>query len=390
VAWKAQADLFLATVKGKGFHFYVVDYEKAFNQLSKRTIAEVAEMVKYIKAQSGMKCMVYFSPSVYNEAIKPYGYDTWAHLQDVWIAQYPYTETQDPGKTTPAIPDNLSWRIWQYGGGDVNFTAGRHAGADYGGGLQGIDLNYYNGTAQEMASWLGVGNVVIEPDNTPDVVMPSSVRVDWVANGGALVKQLLQVKVTVDAVQYICDVDQRPAPQVVIPVTTSNLYRIKDDIEAGWEPNGPRPFNRGLKGFPSTVRIEGGKSAMQLPLKWTEYLRTCMSAKAFKYTFKAASGWQNRATFGLVESLTFSGNIVEVLSVEGNRAYIKALRPRDTPPTAPISPRPGNLDSLVHLFSIQYTDHLDQSTDGRWAVTLCMVDDNNVRPWILLDNLVKL
>jgi len=168
-----------------------------------------------------------------------------------------------------------------------------------------------------------------------------------------------------------------------------SLYRILSDPEAGWEPNGPRPFNRGLKGFPSTVRIEGGKSAMQLPLKWTEYLRTCMSAKAFKYVFKAASGWQNRATFGLVESLTFSGNIVEVLSIEGNRAYIKAIRPKDATPALPITPRPGKLDPIVHLFSIQYMDRLDMSTDGRWAVTLCMVDDNNIRPWIDLRNLKK-
>ena len=79
-----------------------------------------------------------------------------------------------------------------------------------------------------------------------------------------------------------------------------------------------------------------------------------MAKNAFNYVFKQASGWQNRATFGLVESLTFSGNIVEVLKIEGQRAYIKALRPKDTPPEKPIMPRPGNLDPLIHLFSIRY------------------------------------
>jgi len=171
VSWKSQADLFLSVVKGKGFHFYVVDYEGAYNSLSARTIAEVAEMVKYIKAQTNQRCMVYFSPSIYNDYIKPFGCSNWAHQQDIWIAQYPWTLTQDPGKTSPAIPDGLPWRIWQYGGGDVNFTAGRHAGADYGGGLVGMDLNYFNGTQEEMVAWAGA---IVEPTPVvPPVVPPS-------------------------------------------------------------------------------------------------------------------------------------------------------------------------------------------------------------------------
>ena len=190
VSWKAQADLFLATVKDKGYHFYVVDYERAFNSLSARTIAEVAEMVKYIKAQTGKRCLVYFSPSVYNEAIKPFGHANWAHQQDIWLAQYPWTLTQDPLRTYPAIPDNLSWKIWQYGGGDVNYTAGRHAGPDYGGGLAGMDLNYYNGSAAEMRAWLGIEDggqetedglvpVPVIPPPPPVPGLPSSVSLGW-------------------------------------------------------------------------------------------------------------------------------------------------------------------------------------------------------------------
>jgi len=177
VPWKAQADLFLATVKGKGFHFYVVDYERAYNALSARTIAEVSEMVKYIKAQTGQRCMVYFSPSIYNESIKPFGYGLWAHQQDIWIAQYPWTLTQTPPSQSPAIPDGLPWKIWQYGGGDVNFTAGRHAGADYGGGLVGMDLNYFNGSKADMMNWAGVTDapVVVPAPIEPPVVVQTPV-----------------------------------------------------------------------------------------------------------------------------------------------------------------------------------------------------------------------
>ncbi len=174
VPWKDQANLFLSITKNKGFHFYVVDYERAYNELSKRTIAEVAEMVSYIKGVTKQRCLVYFSPSIYNESIKPFGYDTWAKAQEIWIAQYPYTETQTPPTQTPAIPDGLPWRIWQYGGGDVNNTAGRHAGADYGGGLVGIDLNCWHGTDADLLAWAGVKDApVVAPTPTePPIVIP--------------------------------------------------------------------------------------------------------------------------------------------------------------------------------------------------------------------------
>lgn len=178
VPWKTQADLFLKVVKDKGFHFYCVDYERAFNTLSGRTIAEVAEMVKYIKAQTGQRCLIYFSPSIYNENIKPCGYAAWARQQEIWIAQYPWTLTQNPPTQAPQIPDGLPWRFWQYGGGDVNFTAGRHAGPDYGGGLAGMDLNYFNGSFDELLAWAGSAagttqfaqQIVLEPGLTHSVV----------------------------------------------------------------------------------------------------------------------------------------------------------------------------------------------------------------------------
>jgi hypothetical protein len=177
VPWKTQADLFLSITKNKGFHFYAVDYERAYNNLNSRTVAEFAEFVKYVKAQTGKKCLAYFSPSIYNEFIRPFGYANWANQQDIWIAQYPWTLTQNPGRTIPSLPVGLNnWRIWQYGGGDVNYTAGRHAGADYGGGLVGIDLNYFNGTfeqLQEFAGTVDVPPVVVVP---PPVTPPTTGR----------------------------------------------------------------------------------------------------------------------------------------------------------------------------------------------------------------------
>ena len=165
VPWKTQADLFLGITKDKGFHFFVLDYEGAFNSLNGRTIAEASEFVKYIKAQTGKRCLIYFSPNIWSTAISNYGYASWCNSQDVWIAQYPWTLTQTPPYQSPKLPSGLTkWSIWQYGGGDVNYTAGRHAGPDYGGGLAGIDLNYFNGTREEMMTWASAsGNATPTP-----------------------------------------------------------------------------------------------------------------------------------------------------------------------------------------------------------------------------------
>jgi hypothetical protein len=56
----------------------------------------------------------------------------------------------------------------------VNYTAGRHAGPDYGGGLAGMDLNYYNGSAEEMRAWLGLsdGGQETEDGQVPVPVVP--------------------------------------------------------------------------------------------------------------------------------------------------------------------------------------------------------------------------
>lgn len=175
VPWKAQAESFLSITNGR-FDFYAVDYEKLYNNLSMRTIAEVYEMVKFIKAATGKRCLLYFSPDVWNIAIKPYKYDNWVNSTDVWIAQYPWTMVMDGTAQfkSPYLPTGLKkWDFWQYGGGDVNFTAGRKAGAMYGGGLQGIDLNYFNGELAQLQEW--VKNTPVTPppaDNRYMVTVP--------------------------------------------------------------------------------------------------------------------------------------------------------------------------------------------------------------------------
>ena len=163
VPWTRQAAVFLNAVKDKGFQFFVLDYETAFNSLGRRTIAEASEFIKFVKTQTGKRCLFYFSPSTFTSYISPFGYTNWCNKQDVWLAWYPWAIGQTPLVSEPVLPRGLShWDIWQYGAGDVYlktktktlFTAGWSAGADYGGGLRGMDLNYFHGTKDDLKGWV--------------------------------------------------------------------------------------------------------------------------------------------------------------------------------------------------------------------------------------------
>ena len=119
VHWRVQADLFLNITRDRGYHFFVLDYETAYNNLDGRTIAEAAEFIKYVKEQTGKRCLLYFSPNVYNTFIKPFGYANWCNQQDVWMAQYPWTLT--PGasllcaQAANRADDLVNLAVWRRG-----------------------------------------------------------------------------------------------------------------------------------------------------------------------------------------------------------------------------------------------------------------------------------
>lgn len=336
--WKIQADKFLSIVNNKRFHFLCLDYEKSFNTLNARTIAEASEFVKYVKAQTGKSCLFYFNPDTYKTSIKPYGYTNWLNKQDLWVAQYPYSLGQTPLSTKPSIPTEItSWKFWQYGGGNIAFTAGYSAGADYGGGLKGIDLNYFNGTEEELERFAGTETEPIPP---------------------------------------------------ATPQTFPWKYRILDDIEAG------REIRQGL---PSTVRFQGGKGTEQLPPIWMDYIYQIQGNPNYMFSdpirLKDAVGWHNNGDGNKVEQLGFSGNVVEVTHIEDNKAYIKTVPITDNPPMLGgkfvlVEPTKGT-HPLIHNFSIQYRDHLDLDTDGKFARTIVFSNPGE-ELWIDTREIVRL
>jgi hypothetical protein len=104
------------------------------------------------------------------------------------------------------------------------------------------------------------------------------------------------------------------------------------------------------------------------------YLSKINSKSTMDYLFKTASGWHNQGASNLVEQLTFSGNIVNVLRIEDNKAFIQTYFNDQEPPIQIIKPREKTLNPLINMFSTQYRKSLDMSTNGRYPLILVMAN----------------
>ncbi len=148
--WKAQADKFIAYASPFDYHFYVCDFEAAFNVLSTGFAYSAWKWIQYVKQQTGKPVMLYTNFSNYQDYIAPservYGID-W-DMVPFWQAQYFNVRTPNGTPSTPA-GRTAPWKIWQY--------TDNADGTLYGmGRATAGDLDVFNGTVQEMRAWLGV------------------------------------------------------------------------------------------------------------------------------------------------------------------------------------------------------------------------------------------
>jgi GH25 family lysozyme M1 (1,4-beta-N-acetylmuramidase) len=178
ISWKTQADAFLSIVNGKGFNFYVCDFED--NSLTARIMAELdsrravrseflaelrvikeqqsllsidfaaaaMEWCYYVKTQTGKPVVIYSNISTYQEFLSK---DSRSKNYPLWIA-WPPTPMPNPQTSNPLMPTSRSdWKIWQYSFGEHN-TFGKANGV----GRTGVDVDVFNGTVNEMRAWLGL------------------------------------------------------------------------------------------------------------------------------------------------------------------------------------------------------------------------------------------
>lgn len=154
--WKLQADWFLNIVTPKDFHFFVCDFEGTFNQLSIAFVAEAVEWMRYVKAMTGKKVVIYSNISTYQDYLSK---DSRTKEFPFWIA-WPPTPIPDPQTANPNLPAaRKDWIFWQYSFGEHN-TFGKTNGV----GRTGCDVDVFNGTYDELCIWAGVPNTPLPPE----------------------------------------------------------------------------------------------------------------------------------------------------------------------------------------------------------------------------------
>lgn len=159
-AWKEQADLFLATIKGRNFHFSVCDIEGAIEEVDGGMVSGAMEWLKYVKTKTGKPTLIYSNPNIYTLFISK---DARAKEFPFWVAQYYTNYVPDPQTMSPRMPPSRQdWIIWQYAGGEHNTL-----GKQYGIGNTGVDVNVFNGTSAELRTWADAENI------PPVAILPS-------------------------------------------------------------------------------------------------------------------------------------------------------------------------------------------------------------------------
>lgn len=164
--WQFQLDAFLEY--SQGAHFLAVDFEKKGNIYSNAFITGAMHLTfGLINAHKGKKRVLFYSsPSVVQEWLFQAGQVWLRGYEDLWIAQWPYKawvdrleEVPDVGKGWfPRLPAGcLLWQMWQYS------ADGNKQGARHGVSSRDVDLDVFNGTAEDMKAWAGFSDY-IEPE----------------------------------------------------------------------------------------------------------------------------------------------------------------------------------------------------------------------------------
>ena len=173
-------------------------------------------------------------------------------------------------------------------------------------------------------------------------------------------------------------------------IITPGIYRVKHDIEyplleRTTRSTGYKPGKK-LKGLPETRRLNGGsKGNVTLSEEWVDYLWRINTPKAFRYIQAPHKGWVNHGEDFTVEQLTFGGNLVEVIRVDGDKAFVKTYFNDQKAPLKIESM------TLTQRFTVVYNDgHFAMSTDTKVgnAFTILIARPGEAL-WMNVHDLVK-
>lgn len=171
--WKRQADKFIEYVSPYKYHFFVCDFEGAFNVLSMDFANRAWNWIHYVQDKTGVTNLLYTSPSLYKDWIFPSQNKFGINWNSVPLWQAQWLHTPNPNGTPSKVSGRISgWNLWQY--------------TDKGNGkLYGVsrptacDLDVYNGTVEQMKEWLKIDTTpTITPKHKIVTYSDGSVKVD--------------------------------------------------------------------------------------------------------------------------------------------------------------------------------------------------------------------
>jgi hypothetical protein len=140
---------------------------------------------------------------------------------------------------------------------------------------------------------------------------------------------------------------------------------------------------------PQTVRInlikpngKRGNSQFIMPADWQEFIRSKNTDRAWHYLTHTASGWVNRPPWPTVQALLFRDNVIPILRIDGNKAFI-AHYDISQPPPAPKDERWAQRFTVIREDGV--TIYPDPPRDIAWMPLAfpgdAWIDAAEIEPW---------
>src|SRR3990167_3329372 len=157
IPWKPQADKFIDTIAETNVSMLFWDYEPGRNYLTKQTAMDSVSAMSYIRQQTHKPVGLYAdrqrTSDIYGDAPASKGFPLWFaqyYTDKVYWDNVPNIEPRYNQQFSHQVP----WLIWQYAS-EKNWL-GHDDGHRYGVESWSIDLNVWNGTKEQMQSYLGL------------------------------------------------------------------------------------------------------------------------------------------------------------------------------------------------------------------------------------------
>jgi lysozyme len=154
-----QAQLFVQTVRLEvGDMPPALDLETPGNADNDRMIAVTEAWLKEVERLMNRRPMIYTGPGFWNSRLRGSNgqHPAWASNYELWVAHY----TDDP---QPMLPRGWNrWTIWQYS------DHGAVDGVNH--GNPPVDMDWFNGTVQDLLAWVGLTEAPAAQLHNQDVI----------------------------------------------------------------------------------------------------------------------------------------------------------------------------------------------------------------------------